>query len=46
MRIFHSFNEKVFDYVGVKMRESSLLQFLEQKTDKLPSFYSALKEKI
>jgi len=32
MRVFHAGNQRVYDYVGAKMREASLLEFLYIKT--------------
>lgn len=44
MAKFHDSNLSVYNYITAKQRENSLKEFLIIKTEKLPSFFSELKQ--
>jgi hypothetical protein len=46
MKVFHPQNEKAYNYITSKLRESNLKEFLIAKTEKLPSFFTELKREI
>ena len=46
MKVHHPRNEKVYNYICSKMREASLLTFLQLKTEKLPSYFSTLRDQV
>ena len=46
MAPFHTHNHRVFNSLLSRLREDSLGEFLEVKTQKLPSFYSSLRERV
>ena len=46
MKSFHPQNAKTFNYLLSRLREDSLTGFLVTKTQKLPSFYTGLKENV
>lgn len=46
MKSFHSMNENIYNYIIAKLRQENVKNYLSNKSDKLASLYSSLKEEI